>query len=637
MNQDFTSPQRFDELDVEQRLHLRQTQIARDRDSLYRFWRYFLATARSRLLPRPPQLLGHPQPVVTPSPPESPVASHTIDIDALLSRGTSGGSLLPIPLGCTRVVERLGCINMLSIVDDELICESSFPEEIFLLNAKDSEAQSSTFGVMYDPTVGKLKFEDVYWWKQMSSLKPLGFACVMTEAAPPPLLATTSFDVTSGMIDDFPAAYPDDSLVRYCTLGMSKKNLGRLGRDIGFSDQDMSLFADRCRIYVTAPHLVDELVMEDLHALSQEESRMRGTLQPHLTAVVLEDRRNGGLQLVSHGNPALALPMCSEYWDGLVITAFSAEERRLVLETYQQWTQADFDVVALTFTPVPTYMQRVLTERGDDQGRNLPMYMVDNYTEEQLAAHLIEIREQSNKERAARLAMCEVESDGVTQAENQEAPMVAASKEDEGDGRDSGVLESKSRLSSSYRQSSPDHLADMAGEVVLTVVMDEPASGPGIMVDDLASRGSMDDAEGGLMFSPATALISSKSDEVMIHQTQGLQGGDKPTGKMLRSQSSSGLSASPASDSHGMRFQQSKVDSVTSNRLTSPPPVSSTTSTADEAAGRTVKRMNSGEFDILYKGKKSSHNGRNRVPDDNVMWDVLQKQVDGDPVGEEQR
>jgi len=514
---------------------------------------------------------------------------------------------------------------MLSIVDDELICESSFPEEIFLLNSKESEAHSSAFKVMYDATVGKLKFEDVYWWKQMPSLKPLGFGCVMTEAAPIPLLVNNNFDIGAGMIDDSPSAYPDDSLVRYCTMGMSKKNLGRLGRDIGFSDQDMSLFAERCRIYVTAPHLVDELVMEDLHALSQEESRMRGTLQPNMTAVILEDRRSGGLQLVSHGNPALAINMCSEYWDGSVITALSAEERRLVLETHQQWTQADFDVVALTYTPVPTYMQRVLAERGDEQGRNLPMYMVDNYTEDQLAAHLIEIRQQANKERAARLAMSEPVPEGIRTpsdrvGEEQELVLVAASKEE--DGVHDGVIESKSRLSSSFNQSSDD-LAGMvsaSSEVLVTLVTDDPEIGAGLAGDDLASQKSIEDIEAGaLILSPIAAsgaapFLSPDVEEGLSAKSLESFPGDYTE----KSERTNALSPGPHKQ-QGMRIHHSSLQRLITPSMANTPDGASTP--------RTIKRNNSND-DIAYKGgKRSGHANRTRVLDDNVMWDVLQNQV----------
>eukprot|EP01041_Mallomonas_annulata_P005454 gene5454-10961_t len=56
---------------------------------------------------------------------------------------------------------------------------------------------------------------------------------------------------------------------------------------------------------------------------------------------------------MSHGDPALLLSYCREYWDGDSITPLTAEDRKEVLGVYQRWDLEDFDVVAFGYTPVP--------------------------------------------------------------------------------------------------------------------------------------------------------------------------------------------------------------------------------------------------------------------------------------------
>ena len=237
-----------------------------------------------------------------------------------------------------------------------------------------------------------------------------------------PSAATAQSDPYGGEGDDeVQALPPEEALVRFVTQAPARPNLGGLGREIGFCEADLAWFTEKCRIHVTAPHLVDERVMEDTHALGLEESRTRGTLQPHVTSVVLEDRRSGGLQMLSAGTPALALPMCFDYWDGRVITALTAEDRRSILDTYQQWTLEDFDVAAFTYTPLPLSVHQRLSHGSSSNSSSQPggggsqagaavappIYMVDNYTEAQQLAQLNAIREAANRERQARLAMDE--------------------------------------------------------------------------------------------------------------------------------------------------------------------------------------------------------------------------------------
>lgn len=46
------------------------------------------------------------------------------------------------------------------------------------------------------------------------------------------------------------------------------------------------------------------------HPAGQDESRRRGTLQPHLTSIIAQDRKSGTLQLLSQGAFAFAVLEC---------------------------------------------------------------------------------------------------------------------------------------------------------------------------------------------------------------------------------------------------------------------------------------------------------------------------------------
>ena len=121
--------QRFDELDADQRINIRSKRASQGRISARRFSRYFVTALRGRLY--------SPWSGVTPaSTPTSPDGSHVVSMDGEPSpvnggrrRGGREGRLLPVPLAQARTVERLGTLTMLAMVDDELVCESSFPEE----------------------------------------------------------------------------------------------------------------------------------------------------------------------------------------------------------------------------------------------------------------------------------------------------------------------------------------------------------------------------------------------------------------------------------------------------------------------------------------------------------------------------
>ncbi len=70
-----------------------------------------------------------------------------------------------------------------------------------------------------------------------------------------------------------------------------------LAEEIGFVSEDVEKFSKLLGLNVVAPRLGDIRLMEDTHAWGQEETRRRGNLAPHVTAVVVEDKRKGLVDL----------------------------------------------------------------------------------------------------------------------------------------------------------------------------------------------------------------------------------------------------------------------------------------------------------------------------------------------------
>lgn len=45
---------------------------------------------------------------------------------------------------------------------------------------------------------------------------------------------------------------------------------------------------------------------------------------------------------------------CREYWDGSSITPLTATDRKEVFSVFDRWRLEDYDVVAFSYSPIPT-------------------------------------------------------------------------------------------------------------------------------------------------------------------------------------------------------------------------------------------------------------------------------------------
>lgn len=56
----------------------------------------------------------------------------------------------------------------------------------------------------------------------------------------------------------------------------------------------------------------------------------------------------------SIGDPSLLLNYCGEYWDGCSITPLTGADRKEIFSVFNRWRLEDYDVVAFSYTPVPS-------------------------------------------------------------------------------------------------------------------------------------------------------------------------------------------------------------------------------------------------------------------------------------------
>ncbi|CAM9975348.1 unnamed protein product [Ectocarpus sp. 12 AP-2014] len=278
-------------------------------------------------------------------------------------------NFLPVPmLGCG-LVERLGAVTTLCMLDEDTVCEpTSTIKEVFLVDSKVNDAGVSTGTVLDMHTQqGKkgVRFEDPHWWTHLPALKPIGLTCLLAEKNPEqPRPQTKRRSVLSSpILAEGPSTQssqssqnqnpPCPALLDHVRDDQPMEHLADLSEAIGFCAADRGMFRERRRIHVINPRLAASRATEDTHAQGQDESRRRGTIQPHLTSVMAQERRSGALQLLSQGNPSIVLGMCRDYWDGSAISNLPATLRKTILGMHQQWSLEDLDVVAFAYVPVP--------------------------------------------------------------------------------------------------------------------------------------------------------------------------------------------------------------------------------------------------------------------------------------------
>ncbi len=334
--------------------------------------------------------------------------------------------LLPIPMSKLRLLEVLGSVTMVCFVDDDIICEDfSVTEEIFLLQSTgNSEVKTKVLDLHANPDAKGSRFENPQWFTHLPSLKPIGLNAVLTYSPFPPIKKMADY-LRDGNLFEFEGqnftmdekfgmssssslvagksvgnlgvskATAWTSLKDYGSINKSKsknknrknevevalvdhvrkcmplRTLKELAEEIGFVKEDYMSYTRVLEMNVIAPRLCDLKMMEDTHAWGQEETRRRGTLATQVRGVLVKDTRGGGLQMMSQGDPSLILNYSKEYWDGINITPLTIADRTEVLKVYDRWDLEDYDVVGLSYTPAPFYLQATIMDAYGDSAIRL--------------------------------------------------------------------------------------------------------------------------------------------------------------------------------------------------------------------------------------------------------------------------
>lgn len=326
----------MDQLDVEERTDLRSKR--RHGFTAFRSWKYFLTTLRYRLM-------------------STPAAHRTI------SNETES-----IPYLSSRLLETLGAVTMLCILDDEVICEPvPTVSELYLLE----DEQSTVLDLHHE---NGLKFEDPNWRRHLSCLKPIGLSILLnnTSYSRPHyekllryLSGTTFLQKLAAHVRQLP---PPEYMIHLC-------------HEIGFCEEDLDCFVKRQTIHVVEPQLAHDEHTSDTHAQGQEDIRLRGNLKSHMVSTVILDKRSSSHQLLTRGHPALTLKRCHQYWNGKSICPLTEATRRSILDIYNQWVVENMDCVAFSYTPVSQKYQSLF----DHSTSNAlpPVYLVEGYGESQ--------------------------------------------------------------------------------------------------------------------------------------------------------------------------------------------------------------------------------------------------------------
>jgi len=322
---------------------------------------------------------------------------------------------LPIPMIRARLLETLGAVTKVCFVDDDIIFEDySVTEEIFLLMSSDKDANSvsTAKGTIVDlhanPEASGSRFENPLWWKYLPSLKPIGLNAMLTYKS---VMSTESYEIHSDVNKSLIRATTDSvlqkkqskkhslnrgmdnlsivhqnnkqsitnielDLVRHVRKTIPQESLKELAEEIGFINDDINIFDKLLELIVMAPRLGNSQFLEDTHAWGQEETRRRGTLLSHVRSSIVQDSR-GGIQMMSHGDPALILKYCTEYWDGASIAPLSQTDREEVLKVYDRYRKEDFDVTSFSYSPIPVAFQPLILQSVRNYKESSNMKVVD--------------------------------------------------------------------------------------------------------------------------------------------------------------------------------------------------------------------------------------------------------------------
>ena len=170
-----------------------------------------------------------------------------------------------------------------------------------------------------------LQFDDIYWNRYLSNLKPLGLAILLNTCNP----------ATQEEFVHFSDHIACESLTNEVAVPVvSKRCLCELARQIGFTENAIKDYRYCYQVGVFR-HIRPEVIKKGKLAKSLNFSRLRMPF-PNMTCAVICDSFSNTCQLLSQGTGDLILDSCAEYWNGQGLVLLTDYERKKILDFYQR-------------------------------------------------------------------------------------------------------------------------------------------------------------------------------------------------------------------------------------------------------------------------------------------------------------
>lgn len=170
-----------------------------------------------------------------------------------------------------------------------------------------------------------LQFDDMYWSRYLSNLKPLGLA----------ILLNTCNQATQNEFVKFCDHISCESLTNEMAIPVvNKRCLCELARQIGFKENAIKDY-EYCYQVGIFRHIRPEVIQKGKFAKSLNFSRLRMPFS-NMTCAVIRDMFTNTCQLFSQGTGDLVLDTCAEYWNGQCLALLTDYERKKILDFYQR-------------------------------------------------------------------------------------------------------------------------------------------------------------------------------------------------------------------------------------------------------------------------------------------------------------
>lgn len=206
-----------------------------------------------------------------------------------------------------------------------------------------------------------LQFDDMYWDRYLSSLKPLGLA----------ILLNTCNERTQEEFVQFSDHIACESMNNEVAVPViNKRCLCELARQIGFKQSAIKGY-EYCYQVALFRHIRPEVIQKGKLAKSLNFPRLKMPF-PNMTCAAIKDTLSNTSQLFSQGTGDLVLDACAEYWNGQNLAVLTDYERKKILDFYQRSSLTSY-CCAFSYQPLTN-------ENGLQHGSNSP-YLNDFYIE----------------------------------------------------------------------------------------------------------------------------------------------------------------------------------------------------------------------------------------------------------------